>query len=248
VTELRIGCSGWNYDHWRELFYKGIPSRLWLQRYAELFDTVEVNTTFYRLPLTTSVARWVEQTPPDFVFAVKASRYLTHVKRLTDLDGGIARFYERIEPLVRSPKMGPVLWQLPGSFHRDEDRLAAALERLPGGRHCFEFRHASWFVDEVYELLRRHGVALVIGDHPQRPFQAHELTADWAFIRFHYGSRGRNGNYSRRELEEWARRIEAWRERADVYAYFNNDWHGYAVQNGRLLAKLLGQSAAPSRT
>jgi uncharacterized protein YecE (DUF72 family) len=237
---VRIGCSGWNYAHWREVVYpKGLPPERWLERYATLFDTVEVNNTFYRLPKRDSVARWVEQTPAGFVFSVKASRYLTHIKRLTDLGPGVKRFYERLEPLVRSPKLGPVLWQLPGNFHRDDERLSAALGRLPAGRHCFEFRHESWFAPEIYELLRAHGVALVIGDHPERPFQAHEVTTDWTFVRFHYGTRGRNGNYSERELEEWAERIDAWRSRVEVYAYFNNDWYGYAVRNGRRLRKLL---------
>jgi uncharacterized protein YecE (DUF72 family) len=202
VKPVRIGCSGWNYPHWREVVYpKGLAQRRWLEHYATLFDTVEVNTSFYRLPSTSAVAGWVEQTPPDFLFSVKASRYLTHVKRLTDLGRGVERFYERIEPLVRAAKLGPVLWQLPANFHRNDVRLVAALARLPPGRHCFEFRHESWFADEIYELLRRHGVALVIGDHPERPFQTYELTADWTFIRFHYGGRGRRGNYSERELE-----------------------------------------------
>src|SRR5207247_10666588 len=119
---IRIGCSGWNYRAWKDEFYEGKPPRLWLQHYAQHFDTVEVNNTFYRLPLKSSVASWVEQTPPAFLFALKASRYLTHIKRLTDLGGGIARYYERIEPLVRSPKLGPVLWQLPATFRRDDDR------------------------------------------------------------------------------------------------------------------------------
>jgi uncharacterized protein YecE (DUF72 family) len=136
--------------------------------------------------------------------------------------------------------MGPVLWQLPPNFRRDDDRLAAALAQLPPGRHCFEFRHETWFVPETYELLRRHGAALVIGDHPERPWQTHELTTNWTFLRFHHGKRGRNGNYSERELEEWARRIERWRRRADVYAYFNNDWEGRAVYNGLKLMELLG--------
>ena len=237
---VRIGCSGWNYDDWRgRLYPQGMGPSRWLPRYAEVFDTVEVNATFYRLPSLNGVERWVEQTPDDFLFTVKASRYLTHIKRLTDLGPGAERFYERIEPLLRSPKMGPVLWQLPGNFRRDDDRLAAALGKLPPGRHCFEFRHASWFVPEVYELLRSEGAALVIGDHPERPFQTHEFTAAWTFVRFHYGHRGRNGNYSERELEEWAERIEEWRSRVDVYAYFNNDWLGYAVKNGIWLRKRL---------
>ena len=216
-----------------------MPTSRWLEHYATLFDTVEVNTTFYRLPRRDAVARWVEETPSGFVFAVKASRYLTHIKRLKELEGGVARFYERIEPLTTSPKLGPVLWQLPANFHRDDDRLSAALDRLPSGRHCFEFRHESWFVPEVYDLLRSHGVALVVGDHPERPFQAHEPTADWTFVRFHYGSRGRNGNYSERELDDWAGRIESWRRRGDVYAYFNNDWNGFAVRNGLWLKERL---------
>jgi uncharacterized protein YecE (DUF72 family) len=240
LKPARIGCSGWNYHHWRELIYpKGLPPSRWLEHYSTLFATVEVNSTFYRLPRVDAVARWVRQTPPEFVFTIKASRYLTHIKRLTDLEGGVQRFYERIEPLVRSPKMGPVLWQLPGSFRRDDDRLGAALEALPPGRHCFEFRHETWFVPEVYDLLRNHAVALVIGDHPERPFQSHELTADWTFVRFHYGHRGRNGNYSKSELENWARRLEDWRRRVEVFAYFNNDWHGYAVHNGLWLQKRL---------
>jgi uncharacterized protein YecE (DUF72 family) len=240
VRPVRIGCSGWNYAHWRERVYpKGLPPRRWLEHYATLFDTVEVNTTFYRLPTRSAVAGWVEQTPKSFLFTVKASRYLTHIKRLTDMESGVARYYERIEPLVESGKLGPVLWQLPENFRRNDERLAAALEHLPQGRHCFEFRHASWFEEEVYALLRERGVALVIGDNPKRPFQTHELTADWTFIRFHYGHRGRNGNYSERELEEWKRRIAAWRARVDVYAYFNNDWEGYAVKNALWLRNRL---------
>ena len=244
MGEIRIGCSGWNYEDWRGRVYpKGLPPRRWLEHYAKLFDTVEINNTFYRLPSRSTVTRWVDESPPGFVFSVKASRYLTHVKRLTDLGPGLERFYERIEPLARSPKMGPVLWQLPGTFRRDDDRLAGALGQLPAGRHCFEFRHESWFAGDVYALLREHGVALVIGDHPARPFQTHELTAEWTFLRFHYGHRGRDGNYSERELEEWARRIEHWCSEADVYAYFNNDWKGYAVRNGLWLKKRLDPQA-----
>jgi uncharacterized protein YecE (DUF72 family) len=242
VSDVRIGCSGWNYAHWRERVYpRGVPQRRWLEHYATLFDTVEVNATFYRLPTESAVQGWVEQTPPVFVFAVKASRYLTHVRRLRDLEDGIRRFYERIEPLARSPKLGPVLWQLPPTFKRDDERLAAALDALPEGRHAFEFREPSWYVDEVYALLREHGAALVIPDSPKYPFRELVLTADWTFVRLHHGSRGRRGNYSERELEEWAKRIAGWRDGGtDVYVYFNNDWEGFAVRNGLKLRKLLG--------
>jgi uncharacterized protein YecE (DUF72 family) len=240
VKPVHVGCSGWNYRDWRGRVYpEGLPPSRWLEYYATLFDTVEVNSTFYRLASRDAVARWVAQTPEHFIFALKASRYLTHVKRLTDLGQGIQRFYERIEPLVGTPKMGPVLWQLPENFHRDDERLAGALESLPPGRHCFEFRHESWFTPDVYTLLRRHGAALVIGHSPKRPFQAYEMTTDWTFIRFHHGERGRRGNYSESELEEWARRIERWRRRVEVYAYFNNDWQGFAVKNGLWLRRRL---------
>jgi uncharacterized protein YecE (DUF72 family) len=238
---VRIGCSGWNYAAWKDEFYGGLPARLWLEHYAEHFDTVEVNNTFYRLPNKDAVARWVEQTPPEFVFAVKASRYLTHIKRLTDLEGGVERFYERIEPLVRSSKLGPVLWQLPPTFRRDDERLANAVARFPDGRHAIEFRHRSWFADDVYALLREHGVALVIADRPEvQSFQAHVFTADWTFVRFHYGSRGRRGNYSDRELDEWAQRFEQWRPEVEIWAYFNNDWEAFAVRNALRLKELLG--------
>jgi uncharacterized protein YecE (DUF72 family) len=238
-----VGCSGWNYPHWRGTVYpKGVPTRRWLEHYAALFGTVEVNHTFYRLPPRSAVQRWVEQTPPGFLFSVKASRFLTHMKRLADMGTGLERFYERIEPLIESSKLGPVLWQLPERFRRDDERLASALGRLPPGRHCFEFRHPSWFAPDVYALLREHGVALAVGDHPERPFQAHELTADWAFVRFHCGGRGRDGDYSEGELEEWRERISAWRERAEVFAYFNNDWEGFAVKNALWLKRRLPAS------
>jgi uncharacterized protein YecE (DUF72 family) len=248
VREIRIGCSGWSYAHWRGVVYPdGLPQRRWLEHYATLFDTVEVNATFYRLPLRSTVAAWVEGTAPGFVFAVKGSRYLTHVRRLRDTGRGLDRFYACIEPLVGTPKLGPVLWQLPESFHRDDERLAAALAALPPGRHAFEFRHESWFAQQVYDLLRERGAALVYGDHPSRPFQAGELTADWAYVRFHHGRRGRRGNYSERELDEWAGRLRAWAGSADVYAYFNNDWEGFAVRNALGLAGRLGQQPPARR-
>jgi uncharacterized protein YecE (DUF72 family) len=239
VHPIRIGCSGWNYADWRGRVYpKGCPPSRWLQHYATLFDTVEVNSTFYRLARRDAVARWVEQVPDGFVFAVKGSRYLTHMKRLTDMPQGVQRFYERIEPLTRTHHMGPVLWQLPGTFQRDDERLASAIDALPPGRHTFEFRHPSWFVRDVYALLEERGVALAIGDDPRRPFQTDEVTADFTFVRYHYGHRGRNGNYSKSELEEQAKRLKKLARKADVFAYFNNDWCGYAPRNATYLRQL----------
>jgi uncharacterized protein YecE (DUF72 family) len=254
---VRIGCSGWQYQSWRGVLYPpGCPQPRWLQRYAELFDTVEVNSTFYRLASRDAVARWVEQTPEGFCFALKASRYLIHMRKLAGIEQGIERFYERIEPLVGTPKLGPVLWQLPEWFRRDDERLLGALELLPPGRHCFEFRHPSWYAEDVYALLRERGVALAIGDDPRRADVPLVLTAGWTLLRFHYGRRGRGGNYSPAEIDEWARRIARLARDVDVYAYYNNDWEGYAVRNalalrGRLAAtassRALAASAAASR-
>ncbi len=235
---VRIGCSGWNYAHWRNgVFYPPrCPSRLWLDYYARFFETVEVNATFYRLPTAKAVQGWVDQSPDNFLFTVKMSRYVTHIKRLRDLTPSMELFYGRLEPLVRSPKLGPVLWQLPPTFRRDDERLASALAQLLPGRHCFEFRHESWFADDVMQLLRQHGVALVIGDRPEvHAFQTHELTADWTFVRFHAGSRG---NYSENELREWAERLRAWPVR-EAFVYFNNDWEGFAIRNALRLKELV---------
>jgi len=248
---VRIGCSGWNYDHWRNgVFYPPrCPAHLWLEYYARHFDTVEVNSTFYRLPRPSAVARWVQETPPDFVFAVKVSRYLTHIKRLQEPGLHLPLLLGRIEPLLRSPKMGPLLWQLPPTFRRDDERLASALDAAPPDlRHAVEFRHASWFAPDVTSLLRERNVALVIADRPEiHAFQTHQLTADFTFVRFHSGTRGQRGNYSERELDEWADRIRGWAADVAVYAYFNNDWEGFAVRNALGLKKRLAAATSARR-
>jgi uncharacterized protein YecE (DUF72 family) len=240
MPETRIGCSGWNYAHWREVFYpRGLPESRWLEHYTQSFDTVEVNASFYRLPTRASAERWAAATPDNFVFALKASRYLTHVKRLRGVAEGAALLFERIEPLARADKLGPILWQLPENFHREDDRLAEALRRLPPGRHAFEFRHESWFVSEIETLLRRHRVALVIGDSPKRPFQTLARTTNWMFIRLHQG-RGQDGNYTPAQLREWAERVRSWRKEGDVYLYFNDDWSGHAIREAARLKELVG--------
>ena len=241
MKPVRIGCSGWMYDDWRgRLYPQGEPKRRWLELYAEHFDTVEVNSTFYRLARRETVAFWVARTPQRFTFAVKASRYLTHIKRLTGIEEGLGRFYEPLEPMRAAGRLGPVLWQLPENFHRDDERLERWLELLPEGRHTIEFRHPSWFAPEVLGALRAHRVALAIGDHPKRRFQSYEATAPWRFVRFHYGARGRDGNYSATEIEQWTRRIAGWRHTHEVFAYFNNDWRGFAPANARSLRRGLG--------
>ena len=188
---VRIGCSGWNYARWKDEFYEGHARASCGssttrgirhgrgQQHLLPPAARDVGRPLGRGDAAGLRLRGQGEPLPDAHQAADGSRR------------GLRRFYERIEPLRRSPKLGPVLWQLPANFRRDDERLAAALARLPPGRHCFEFRHASWFVEPVYELLREHGAALVIGDRPEARFQSHELTTDWTFIRFHYGSRGR---------------------------------------------------------
>ena len=228
---LRVGCSGWNYRDWRGTFYpEGLPARRWLEHYAETFDTVEVNTTFYRLTTENAVRNWVEQTPPGFCFVVKASRYLTHVKRLAYEPVNLERFYDPLAPLVEAGKLGAVLWQLPPNFKRDDERLVAWLETLGGWgriRHALEVRHDSWFVPDVYARLHEADVALVSAwrkglDHPR---EVH--TAGFRFHRFHYGARGRRGNYSDTELDEIADELRG----ENGFAFFNNDWEAFAPRN-----------------
>jgi uncharacterized protein YecE (DUF72 family) len=249
MRPVHIGCSGWQYADWRgRLYPPGVPQRRWLEVYAERFETVEINSTFYRLPKRDAVARWVEQTPEWFIFTVKVSRYLTHIKRLSGTAEGLALFAERIEPLIEAGRLGPLLWQLPENFHRDDEKLQAWLEALAkheppalrGSRHAIEFRHASWFERPVLDALQDGNVALVIGDHPRRPFQLHAPTTSWMFVRFHYGTRGRRGNYSATELNEWGEKVRRWRRSHEIYAYFNNDWKGYAPANALALEKLVG--------
>jgi uncharacterized protein YecE (DUF72 family) len=164
------------------------------------------------------------------------------MKRLNDVGQGLQRFYEPIMPLVESGKLGPVLWQLPPDFQRDDAKLSGLLNALgehPPSRHCLEFRHPSWFHEEVYEQLRWHGAALVIGDRKGLEFQPHDIIGDWTFVRFHYGHRGRRGNYSPTEIAEWAGRIREWSQRAQVWAFFNNDWEVFAPRNAAALKRLL---------
>ena len=239
---VHVGCSGWNYQSWRDVLYprQGCPPARWLARYAEHFDTVELNTTYYRLAKPEHAARWAAQSPDGFTFAAKASRYLINVKKLTDMAVGVERFYAGIGPLVDAGKLGPVLWQLPPWFQRDDETLARAVaEYFPPGRHCVEFRHPSWYADDVYALLREFGLALAVGDHPSRPYIPWEITADWTFLRFHWGRRGRRGNYSAAELADWAARIARVRETTEVFVYFNNDWEAFAPRNATALRRLL---------
>ena len=236
---IRVGIGGWVFEPWRGTFYpKGLPHVRELAHASRNVTSIEINSTFYASQKPASFRRWASETPDDFVFSLKGPRYTTHRRVLAEAGSSVERFFGS-GVLELKGKLGPVLWQLPARFTRDEDRLADALAVLPPGRHCFEFRHESWFTSDVLELLRAYGVALAYGDHPDRPFVPLELTADWTFLRFHFGHRGRRGNYSETELQEWAARVRDLRARVEVFAYFNNDWEGFAPRNAERLRALL---------
>jgi len=239
AAQIRIGTSGWHYKHWcGPLYPKKCPSSQWFDLYARVFDTVEVNNTFYRLPTEDALRNWHDAAPRKFCFSVKASRFITHIKRLRDPDNAISLFFSRVE-LLRS-KLGPILFQLPPRWHVDPGRLADFLPALPRGhRYVFEFRDESWNTPTIFDLLRRHKIAVCIHDWcgSQSPM---ELTADFTYIRFH-GTTGKyQGNYGDSLLGDWADRIKGWATHlSHIYAYFNNDQHGYAVNNAQTLQHLL---------
>jgi uncharacterized protein YecE (DUF72 family) len=235
---LYVGTSGWQYAHWRRAFYPDrLPQRLWLPYFAERFRTVEVNNTFYQLPEKPVFEHWRDTSPPDFVFALKMSRFLTHLKRLHDPEEPVQRFMERARAL--GPKLGPILIQLPPRFGLDLDLLDGALEQFPRSlRVAVEFRDETWYVDEIRALLERRGVALCLADSPRRKQPAWRTT-DWAFVRFHEGRGAHAPGYGRDALRRWVERIgELWPASQDVFAYFNNDAFGYAIRDAVTFAEL----------
>ncbi len=239
-AEIRIGTSGWHYKHWRGPFYpERFAASKMLDFYAERFDTVELNNTFYHLPSERAVCAWRDETPPGFLFTVKGSRFLTHMKKLKDPETGLERFFERADLLA--PKLGPVLFQLPPFWDLDLDRLAGFLRALPpGGRYAFEFRNPSWHVRPVYDLLAANDAAFCPFDLAgyQSPV---EITASWTYIRLHGPGGAYQGSYPDEALAGWARRIEQWRKRLKtVYLYFDNDMAGFAPANAATLKRLVG--------
>lgn len=232
-----IGTSGWQYKDWRGRFYpERLPQRDWLPHYAARFDTVEVNNTFYRLPPAETFARWAEQTPDDFVVVVKASRYLSHIKRLKDPADPVDLLMERARPL--GPKLGPVLVQLPPNFGVDCDRLDETLSAFDRHRVrvAVEFRHESWFDDSVYDVLEHHDAALCLTDRLSKKGPV-VTTADWTYLRLHEGTATPHPCYGRGALEGWAQRLAAMEPRPGVaYVFFNNDPRGCAVANAREFA------------
>ena len=232
---IRVGTSGWQYADWRDAFYEGLPQRLWLTTYAETFDTVEVNATFYRLPVETAVQRWVEQVPAGFVFAVKASRYLTHIKRLREPTEPVARLMSRIRPLTDAGVLGPILLQFPPDMPAAPDLLDATLAEFPRRlRIAVEPRHDSWFAAPTREVLERQAAALVWADREGRSLGPLWETTDWCYLRMHHGRD--DWGYKKRELSPWAARVAAV---GDGYVYFNNDPGAAAVRDATTFYRLL---------
>ncbi|HLC29918.1 MAG TPA: DUF72 domain-containing protein [Dehalococcoidia bacterium] len=249
MARFWIGTSGWHYAHWRGVFYPlELATRDWLSYYAQRFPTVELNASFYREPKKQTWQGWRKAVPEGFRFAVKASRFITHVQRLKESAESLHRFLEGARLLEE--KLGPVLFQLPPGFHCTEEnrqRLEAFLPLLPRDlQHVFEFRHASWFLPTTYDLLRGYNAAFCC-------FHAVKLdcpllaTADFAYMRFHGPEARYAGDYSGEELRSWALRLRALGEGlGDVHVYFNNDYNAYAIGNARTLAETLGGEACSS--
>jgi uncharacterized protein YecE (DUF72 family) len=240
MARIHIGTSGWTYDGWRGPFYPtDVPKKHWLRHYGTRFCTAEINGSFYRTPSLEAVRGWREQTPRGFLFAWKASKFITHWKRLSaKSDNSIDLMATRLE--VLGPKAGPVLFQLPARFTADRERLAAFLKMLPRRyRYAFEFRHESWYADEIVELLRRHGVSLCLSDHHDAP-APWVVTAEHVYVRGH-GPGGRyKDNYPAATLRRWARDMRRWtRQGRDVYVYFDNDQKSAAPNDAACLASLV---------
>src|SRR6188508_1157145 len=239
APRLCIGCSGWNYKSWRTTFYPAnLKPSQWLSYYATHFDTVEINNSFYRLPERSMFASWRRQVRMPFVFAVKASRYLTHMKRLRDPDEPIARLFQRASALGLT--LGPVLYQLPPGFERDIDRLARFLAALPAAvQHVFEFRHRSWYSDAIFRCLEQHGAALCLHDMSGSAITEPQV-GPFVYVRLHGASGRYQGSYTDDALQEWGRTIDAAsRGKKDVYVYLNNDHGAMAVRNAMTLRSVM---------
>ncbi|MBA2812317.1 DUF72 domain-containing protein [Streptomyces sp. KM273126] len=234
---LFVGTSGWQYKDWREVLYPaGVPTRLWLEEYAARFATVELNNAFYRLPSRENFEAWRDRTPPDFVVAVKASRFLTHIKRLKDPEEPVHRLMSHATGL--GDRLGPVLLQLPPTLRADPGLLDACLACFPSGtRVAVEPRHDSWWTPEVRRALEKRGAALCWADVRAQPMTPLWRTTDWGYVRFHEGRAQQWPRYGRRSLETWVDRIATtWSPDDDVYTYFNNDPNGAAVEDARVFA------------
>ena len=238
-----MGCSGWQYQHWRgDLYPRDLAQARWFEYYAARFDTVEVNNSFYRLPEAATFASWARRAPADFVFAVKASRFLTHMKKLKDPEEPIERLFSRMRAL--EPHLGPVLYQLPPGWTVDVDRFARFVDVLPRGvRHVVEFRDPSWYDPAICRLMEAHGVALCLHDMPGSA-TGKRGTCPFIYVRFHGAGAKYGGGYSDARLRGWAEWLNARRDEGrDVYAYFNNDIGGHAPRDAVTLRRVLEETA-----
>lgn len=238
MASLLIGTSGWNYNHWRGAFYPNdLAQSKWLEYYCSHFDTVEVNNSFYRLPEKKTFEAWRDQTPNGFEFSIKASRYLTHIKRLREPEEPLERLMDRASGL--GDKLNIVLYQFPPNWKLDLERLDNFLRILPEKpRSAFEFRDERWQCEEVWSLLERHRVAYCVMDSPGLPLHL-RTTCDYCYIRMHSGGEESEGNYTDEHLREWAERLGQMQGKGDVYVYFNNDYKGFAVNNALKLRDMM---------
>lgn len=233
----RIGTSGWSYKHWKGLFYPPqVAASKWLNFYAGHFDTVEVNATFYRLPKYETFDKWYQETPGNFLWALKASKFITHTRRLKDPAEPLERLYRAAERLKE--KLGPILFQLPPSLSFDRELFISFCMNLNHSyRHALEIRHPSWIDTRVFEILKEHRVAFCISDTAGRyPFRE-AITADFVYIRLHGSQKLYASDYSEEELQEWGRKIRGWD--METHLYFDNDFHGFAVKNAKRLKEIL---------
>ncbi len=242
MAEIRIGCTGFFYDHWRGNFYpEDIPRNHWLEYYSRLFSTVELNVTFYRLPEREAFAKWYLSTPDEFIFSLKGSRFITHVKKLKDCEEPLEAFFSRAS--VLKEKLGAILWQFPPTFGLDVERLKEFLEVLKyySVRNTFEFRNRTWINKKVFQVLEKHNAALCMADHPDF-LNDLPVTADFLYIRRH-GKEGSSAtSYSTESLKEDAKIVKRFaRQKKDVYLYFNNDDAGYAPKNAAELISLIAK-------
>lgn len=236
---MHIGTSGWHYGHWKGPFYpRDLSEGGMLEYYTGHFDTAEVNNTFYQLPEPDTLGQWRDEVPDGFVFAVKASRYITHMKKLKDPEQPVSQFLDRVNGL--DTKLGPILFQLPGKWRLNLERLRDFLEALPGGhRYAFEFRDSSWFDDRTEEALADKGAAFCIYDFEGRQ-SPRSVTGNFVYVRLHGPDGAYKGSYDKRALSDWAEAFTRWaNEGKEVYCYFDNDEKGYAARNALQLKELL---------
>ena len=245
MVRVFVGTSGYNYRHWWDgVFYpRTLPQKGWLEFYSQFFDTVELNVTFYRLPNRKTFEGWYQRTPGHFLFSIKGSRFITHIKRLRDCQKPVEAFFDHAQGLRE--KLGVILWQLPPNFKLNLERVKEFCDLLGDIsasnpiRQAFEFRDRSWFCSEIYGLLEEHNFSLCLAHSPVLP-SVERTTADYIYIRFHGGESLSGPNYSEGELRDWSKRIGGWlRGGLDVYSYFNNDAFGFAVKNASALRELL---------